>query len=190
MNGLVIFEFRGAKVRTAGTFESPLFCAADVDRFSAKVDMNGPIPPHMTELGQCWVWEAYRNKNGAGYGVFRLAGRTVLAHRFAWAVEHGVWPNLYVCHRCDNPACVRPSHLYEGDQAANMADASSKLRLSSGESHPKTKLTLRDVEQIVRSTSAAEEIAAQFHVSAVHIRRIRSGKWVPRALRGALSEDE
>jgi hypothetical protein len=93
-------------------------------RFYEKVDKS----PGQGPKGKCWTWTAYRNK--AGYGVVGLpSGRTALAHRVAWFIRFGGWPNPCGLHRCDNPPCVRIGHIFEGDQLINMQDAKRKGRL-------------------------------------------------------------
>jgi hypothetical protein len=81
--------------------------------------------------GDCWIWTA--NRLPKGYGLF---GRqywdemhTQLAHRWAWFLTHGDLPHdLLVCHRCDNPPCVRPEHLFLGTSKDNNRDRAGKWR--------------------------------------------------------------
>lgn len=104
------------------------------ERFWSKVDKNGPVPEHRHDLGPCWVWTA--GKDGAGYGKFNftVAGKkkTWRAHRVAFVLAFGSPPpeKPYVCHRCDNPPCVRPDHLFAGSAQDNTDDAIEKLRKS------------------------------------------------------------
>ena len=96
-----------------------------VERFWSKVDRHGPISPG---LGRCWVWIASRDSNG--YGQFRFGpGRAKKAHRVAFFLAEGRWPEPLALHRCDNPPCVRRSHLFEGTQRMNMRDAFAKGRV-------------------------------------------------------------
>lgn len=81
----------------------------------------------------CWVWIGAMDH---GYGEIRIGGRAakrpVRANRVAFAIANGRLPVGLICHRCDNPACVRPDHLFEGTQKDNIQDASRKGRLHRG----------------------------------------------------------
>jgi hypothetical protein len=75
----------------------------------------------------CWEWLGA--KQSAGYGQFFFDGRPTGAHRVSWELEHGPIPNgASVLHICDNPPCVRPSHLYLGDAAQNGSDIRERHR--------------------------------------------------------------
>ncbi len=77
----------------------------------------------------CWLWMQGKS---AGYGRFNLwrgPSHSVLAHRYAWELTYGPIPDdLPVLHRCDNPPCVRPDHLFLGTQADNLRDMHTKNR--------------------------------------------------------------
>jgi hypothetical protein len=105
---------------------------------------------------ECWVWVGARASNG--YGVFKKKG----AHRVSWELHCGKIPDgLFVLHKCDNPPCVRPDHLFIGDQTDNMSDASKKGRIvidnMPGEKHPLSKLT----EDAVRKIRAEYEVGGK-----------------------------
>lgn len=74
----------------------------------------------------CWEWKAA--KINTGYGLMRVGNIAKLAHRLSYERRHGSADGLFVCHRCDNPGCVNPDHLFVGTQTDNMRDMSRKGR--------------------------------------------------------------
>src|SRR5437899_2411616 len=104
------------------------------------------------QLG-CWIWQGATNS--MGYGRLHWSGTTVLAHRAAWFVANGPIPDhMCVCHRCDTPLCVRPSHLFLGTHSDNMKDSYAKGRHQPvrlyGTRHGMAKLTDPKVREIRR----------------------------------------
>lgn len=119
------------------------------ERFWAKVDKNGPVPPHCPELGPCWVWTAC-TLNGYGYiGTGRYYGPPIKASIAVWLLHFGPIPKgQCVCHSCDNRACVRPGHLWLGTKADNALDMIKKGRSARGPRRWNTKLTDDQVREI------------------------------------------
>ncbi len=75
----------------------------------------------------CWLWGAGVNEKG--YGIFWMNGRNERASRVAWLLTNGGIPDgLYACHFCDNPICVRPSHIFLGSNRENQLDYQKKRR--------------------------------------------------------------
>jgi hypothetical protein len=119
-----------------------------------------------------------------GYGQFWDGRKKVLAHRWAYAFYIGEFQSdLFVCHKCDNPSCVNPEHLFLGTNLDNVRDMMNKGRHSRysvcGEMHPMAKLKKCDVENIrvlISEGLSHREIANKFGVSKSLIGAICQGK--------------
>jgi hypothetical protein len=124
----------------------------------------------------CWEWTSA--KNAFGYGVLRVGDGNTLAHRLAWTFARGKIPaGQYVLHRCDNPGCVRPSHLFLGTLADNNADMDAKgRRINSpprGEENGMAKLTAAKVRMIRRSKATGAVLAQRLNVTQTTISSVR-----------------
>lgn len=83
------------------------------------------------KTSSCWLWVGHKTKRG-GYGTIYCGSekKLIRAHRYSYEYFKGpITKNLFVCHKCDTPSCVNPSHLFLGDNTDNMRDASKKGRL-------------------------------------------------------------
>jgi hypothetical protein len=135
----------------------------------------------------CWVWKAAKDRHG--YGKFSLNKRAVGAHRACYLLFRGPIPKgSYVCHSCDNPACVNPAHLWIGTATANARDRDAKDRVQHGTGHYAAKLKPEDVAEIIKSSHALtqRELAGRFGVAQPTINAILSGKAWKRAVEGAV----
>lgn len=120
-----------------------LSCYNDRESGAAKfwqlVDKDGPVI--RPELGNCWTWVGGMLADGYGYFSHPTMSEN-RAHRAAWVLENGpINSTVHVLHKCDNPPCVRPEHLFDGDHQENMLDMHAK-----GRSH--SLLTWESVRQL------------------------------------------
>lgn len=168
------------------------FADVDIIRFWSKVDRR--------EDDECWPWIA-ASADRAGYGVFKLHGRSLRAHRVALALSLGIVPDgLLTMHRCDNPPCCNPKHLIVGTSKENTADMLTKGRNNftpcdsahfnigewrarnlpfKGSSHPMAKLTEKTVRQIKLARAngiSGVDCATAFGCSTYTVSNINLGK--------------
>jgi len=121
------------------------------------------------------VWTKFLNPDG--YGALVASGRAYKVHRYAYELLMGSIPaGLLVCHRCDNPRCVNPDHLFLGTDSDNAADKVAKGRAPRGEQIPHAKLTEAAVIQIRSSGQPASVLAERFGVTENHVRIVRHGR--------------
>ena len=129
----------------------------------------------------CWEWQGTRFPEG--YGVFSRMG----AHRIAWILTNGaIRDGLCVLHRCDNPPCVNPAHLFLGTKQDNKRDCMEKGRArlpdNRGERCANAKLSTSDIIEIRRLYRETQikhrELALRYHIHQSHVSRIITGvRW-------------
>lgn len=126
---------------------------------------------------ECWIWLGARCSDG--YGSLALRGKSISAHRFIYIVVFGSIPDgAHVLHKCDNPSCVNPFHLFIGSHKENMIDRDSKGRCKDnrGMKNGRSKLSNDDIEMIrflsTGKFGEKEMLARQFGVSGVLIGKI------------------
>lgn len=122
----------------------------------------------------CLEWQGSSRPDG--YGQVEIDGKRHYVHRVFYALFVGDLGNgMFVCHRCDNPRCVNPDHLFLGTPADNINDAASKWRTQKGSKNHHAKLTEADVDEIIRRVRAGErqiDVAAAFGVPKQRISKI------------------
>lgn len=155
----------------------------------------------------CWLWTGYRADKGRGHGFIqarKISPQPMLTHRVAWELTYGPIPRgKCVLHKCDNPGCVRPSHLFLGTRRDNNLDRHRKGRTASGdrngartmrhrnpfvrnrgsglrgEQHPCSKLTWQKVKSIRRDHrqgATATSLAIKHDISVVTACKIVNGE--------------
>jgi hypothetical protein len=145
-----------------------LVSSRDRERFARKVQM--------TAEDGCWTWAGARNARG--YGIFKIAGRSVLAHRVALALHLGRDVVGCVLHSCDNAPCCNPAHLREGSRLDNARDAveRGRLRPARGERNAAARLSAADVRAIrerhASGRASYARLAAEYGVTPGNIGHI------------------
>ena len=152
--------------------------AAVINRFLAKVRI-------VDDEASCWLWTG--SLNHGGYGCAFIGRARIMAHRLSWEVSNGsvVPGGMLVLHGCDNPRCVRPSHLRTGTPADNMQDMVERGRNRAprlhGSSNGSAKLNEDDARSIVALDDAGvsqADIAARFNIAASNVSFIVTGaRW-------------
>jgi len=141
------------------------------ERFDAQYE---PV----TESG-CWIWTG--SLSSRGYGTIKHKYKTKSAHRVSYELHHGeIQEGKVVCHKCDNPSCVNPSHLYAGTLSDNARDKVKRNRCNPtrGTKNPRAKLNNEQVLTIFRSKENGSILADAYGVSRTTVSEIKSGrKW-------------
>jgi DNA-binding CsgD family transcriptional regulator len=120
--------------------------------FSTKTTVRFWTYVKKSDKDSCWNWIGATN--GAGYGQFHTDFGKMVAHRISYIMEHGNIPvGMHACHKCDNPLCVNPNHLFIGTAKDKSNDAKSKNRLALGIRRK------RQINPIVTLSPAQETIA-------------------------------
>lgn len=126
----------------------------------------------------CWEWQNYRLPPW-GYGRFTVKSRptgyvrTFFAHRASYEIHVGPIPSgMVVCHRCDNPPCVNPDHLFLGTPADNMRDMRDKGRCSRW----LTREQVAQVKELLAAGVPGSDVARTFGVSPASVSAIRCGR--------------
>jgi len=159
-------------------------------RFVSKLKINS--------TNSCWEWLGSRLQRG--YGRIGLNGKMITAHRASWLIYRGEIPRgKFVCHKCDNPPCVNPDHLFITTHKENMMDMVSKQRWSKkpktakqiesarklmmklsqsqrGKKKAWSKLNKFQVLKIRASNEVQKKIAQRYGVAQTLISQIKSGK--------------
>jgi hypothetical protein len=105
----------------------PEMSQSDINRFLSKIDIKSE--------DQCWNWK--KGTSTFGHGQFWLKDKGCRAHRISYMIKYGSIPkDKLVLHKCDNPRCVNPNHLFLGNQDDNMKDMVSKKRSLIGDRNP------------------------------------------------------
>lgn len=142
------------------------------ERFIAKVCMTP------TAATGCWEWTASKDK--CGYGRLLVDRKARLAHRLSYEFfREKISPGFHVCHRCDNPGCVNPEHLFLGTDADNCADRDAKGRRPppKGTVNGRARLTEKDITEIRAANGIRQvDLAKQYGVAQTQISRIRRGE--------------
>jgi hypothetical protein len=132
----------------------------------------------------CWLWQG--SVNDRGYGQIRaepvgnaIRGIKTTTHRAAWTLTHGPIPEgMGVCHRCDNPRCANPSHLWLGTHTENLGDMKSKGRAARGDRSGTARLNSKQVRVIRKllqvGSCSQSELAVLANVSCSSINNIKN----------------
>ena len=140
-----------------------------------KEEMKKAFFKHVDKTDTCWVWRnANKGKGKLHYGSFTFRRKIYLAHRLSWKLHNGDIPErMWILHKCDNPSCVNPDHLFLGTAMDNQRDKLAKGRCVV------EKLTIEKVKEIRNKLEmgiTSGRLAKDYGVSATTIHNIKSRK--------------
>ena len=153
---------------------------SDIERFNKYIQKG--------KQDECILWTGGRFYNG--YGQFRLGKKKIKAHRFSFVIHKGPIPEgMLVCHRCDNPICVNPDHLWLGTSKQNSEDRDKKGRMGDcgacckkttgmfkGVKNPAAKITQADADSIRKKYTTGKytyrKLAKIFYLSSASIANV------------------
>jgi len=167
LDGLVAL---GPHLRRLKLLERMADSEADLERFWGQV--------RVLNSETCWPWTGLKNKRG--YGRFFFKNTDFVTHRISYFLSFGSLPPLLVCHKCDNPRCVNPEHLFLATSPENTYDRNKKQRDARGEGHGMHKLSEAQVQEIRRlrfkQKMSTPKIAKLFQVTTTNIFWIVNGQ--------------
>lgn len=131
--------------------------------------------PYFLLPNGCWEC-ALKDRTKFGYAKVERNGRRWVAHRYQWAKEIApLLPDECVLHRCDNPPCINPEHLFLGSLTDNHEDMVDKKRNAKRERNGSAKLTEADVAAIRASRDSGPILAARYGCSVMNVSKIKRG---------------
>lgn len=129
----------------------------------------------------CWEWQGCSRKGKYRYGWARLCGIQITAHKAAFLIAGGALDDgTFICHKCDNPSCVNPRHLFPGTNTINLLDRDAKGRTAKGEGSGTARLKAADILAIraayIPYKFGCKQVAAKFGISQQHATEIITRK--------------
>ena len=148
---------------------SVLGCEIDEKKFLSQIEISDG----------CWAWLGATRTGGYGEFWSDSPKRLLASHRISWGLHFGDIPEgLSVLHKCDNPRCVNPEHLFVGTQADNIHDMVRKGRkrggAPTGEKHFRAVLSSAASKELLEATGTIREISRRFSVSLSTVKRVRA----------------
>jgi hypothetical protein len=177
---------------TKARIDLPNLTSQRIERFWSHIDKS----KGQGKTGDCWEWQ--KSRTSKGYGRFGLWKHNVRAHRLAYYLTTGEWNELNILHKCDNPPCCNPAHLFAGTDTDNRNDKIAKGRhiphsrghlrgddnparkypekIARGEKVGTSKLTGEQVRLIRFSKEPAKTFTDMFNISKHTVCLIRKNK--------------